>query len=75
MVDAGLYCMVNSDDPPMFGTSLNREYRLLAAQGFRWDELWRLNLNAVEATFLGDEEKAGLRREWERFALDVEDLS
>ncbi len=69
MVDAGLYCTVNSDDPPMFGTSLNQEYRLLAAQGFTWDELWRLNLNAVEAAFLGDEEKAGLRREWERFAL------
>jgi len=75
MVDAGLYCTVNSDDPPMFGTDLNREYRLLAAQGFSWDELWRLNLNAVEAAFLNDEEKASLRREWDRFALDVEGLS
>ena len=72
MVDAGLYCTVNSDDPPMFGTDLNREYGLLAAQGFSWDELWRLNLNAVEAAFLSDEQKTALRREWERFALDTE---
>lgn len=67
MVDAGLCCTVNSDDPPMFGTDLNREYRLLAAQGFTWDELWRLNLNAVEAAFLGDAEKAALRQEWQSF--------
>ncbi len=51
----------------MFGTDLNREYRLLAAQGFTWDELWRLNLNAVEAAFLGDAEKAALRQEWQSF--------
>ena len=68
MVDAGLYCTVNSDDPPMFGTDLNAEYRLLAAQGFSRDELWRLNLNAVEATFLTDQAKAELRQEWGRFA-------
>ena len=29
----GLYVTLNSDDPPMFGTDLTREYRLLASQG------------------------------------------
>ena len=43
MVDAGLLCTLNSDDPPMFGTDLTGEYRLLAGQGFSWEELWRLN--------------------------------
>ncbi len=57
MVDAGLVCTVNSDDPPMFGTTLVDEYLLLARQGFTWDELWRLNRNALDAAFLPDAER------------------
>jgi adenosine deaminase len=68
MVDAGLYCTVNSDDPAMFSTDLSSEYKLLAAQGFSWDELWQLNLNTLEATFLDEVEKASLREEWLAFA-------
>jgi adenosine deaminase len=66
MVDAGLYCTLNSDDPPMFATDLNREYEMLAGQGFSWDELWRLNLNTLEACFLDAAEKAAYRDEWQR---------
>ena len=62
MVDAGLFCTVNSDDPPMFGTSLIEEYRLLARQGFTLEELQQLNLNAVEASFLADDERNVLHR-------------
>lgn len=69
MMDAGLMCTVNSDDPPMFGTDLNNEYLTLAAQGFSWDELWRLNLNGLEATFLPREEKKRLHSQWDE-ALD-----
>lgn len=72
MVDAGLYCTVNSDDPPMFGATLTGEYRLLAEQGFSWEELWRLNRNALEATFLDEEEKASLRRGWDRFEQSID---
>src|SRR5262249_15325284 len=61
MVDAGLFCTLNSDDPPMFSTSLNREYQTLAEQGFSWAELWRLNLNTLEATFLDEGAKAAYR--------------
>ncbi len=61
LVDAGVVCTVNSDDPPMFGTTLVDEYRLLARQGFGWDELWALNLNAVDAAFLADADRAALR--------------
>jgi adenosine deaminase len=67
MVDAGLYCTVNSDDPAMFSTNLANEYLTLASQGFSWDELWRLNLNTLEAGFLSQTEKAGYRREWDKF--------
>jgi adenosine deaminase len=67
LMDQGVYVTVNSDDPPMFSTDLTSEYLLLARQGFSWDELWKLNLNALEASFLSDEAKAIYRTEWQRF--------
>lgn len=67
MFDAGLYCTVNSDDPAMFSTSLTNEYLTLAEQGFSWEELWQLNLNTLDATFLGEVEKDRYRVEWEKF--------
>jgi len=66
--DAGVNVSVNSDDPPMFSTDLNREYLLLAEQGFTWEELWRLSRQALEASFLDEAGKAELRDEWDRFA-------
>ena len=71
MVDAGLYCTVNSDDPPMFGTSLNEEYLLLAAQGFSWDELWQLNRNALAAAFIDGTTRSQLASEWRRFERNL----
>jgi adenosine deaminase len=70
LVDHGLLVTVNSDDPSMFATDLNGEYQLLARQGFRWHELWQLNLNAIEASFLPDEEKKAYRAEWASFSKD-----
>jgi adenosine deaminase len=67
LVDAGVYCTVNSDDPPMFSTNLTNEYMTLAAQGFTWDELWQLNLNGLNAAFLNEQEKAALQRNWDLF--------
>jgi adenosine deaminase len=67
LVDQGVLCTVNSDDPTMFSTDLSGEYLLLAAQGFRWEELWRLNCNGIEASFLTEEEKATYRAEWEEW--------
>jgi len=69
MMDVGLYCTVNSDDPPMFSTDLNREYRLLAEQELSWEELWQLSLNALEASFLPADEKVRYRNEWRAFEL------
>jgi adenosine deaminase len=51
MMDAGLFCTLNSDDPPMFSTSLTNEYLLLAEQGFSWQELWELSENTRRAAF------------------------
>ncbi|MBW4633843.1 MAG: adenosine deaminase [Iphinoe sp. HA4291-MV1] len=67
MINVGLLCTLNSDDPPMFSTNLNNEYLTLAAQGFSWEELWQLNLNTLEATFLPETEKSVYRTQWQAF--------
>ena len=61
MYDAGVLVTVNSDDPPMFGTTLNREYEI-AAGLLDLDEagIAELAKNAVRASFLGAPEKAVL---------------
>jgi adenosine deaminase len=71
LFDAGIRCTLNSDDPPMFSTDLSREYRTLADQGFCWEELWRLNCNTLEASFLSEAEQASYRDTWQAFARDV----
>jgi adenosine deaminase len=68
LLDQGVLVTVNTDDPPMFSTDLTAEYLLLARQGFSWDELWRVNLNAIRASFLSPEQKAACRDEWQDFA-------
>lgn len=63
----GVNVTVNSDDPAMFSTDLTSEYILLARQGFSWEELWQLNLNTLEASFMPSEAKQARRLEWQRF--------
>lgn len=57
----GLYVTLNSDDPPMFNTTLTNEY-LLVQKTYGWDveTLQRLVLNAVQAALLTEQEKAEL---------------
>jgi aminodeoxyfutalosine deaminase len=64
MYDAGVVVTVNSDDPPMFGTTLNREYEI-AAGLLDLDEsgVAQLAKNAVRASFLDDSGKARVERE------------
>ena len=68
MLDAGLNCCINSDDPAMFSTSLVNEYITLAAQGFSWRELRQLNLNALEAAFMSERERAHFRDQWNHWS-------
>lgn len=58
---------LNSDDPPMFSTNLTNEYLTLARQGFTWPELWQLNINSLECSFLPEPEKAVFRQQWQEF--------
>ncbi|WP_370155108.1 adenosine deaminase [Streptacidiphilus sp. EB129] len=53
MVDAGLFVTVNSDDPPMFGTDLNREYAVAAGLlGLDESGVAELARQAVRGSFL-----------------------
>jgi adenosine deaminase len=66
LMQAGLYITINSDDPPMFNTTLTNEYRL-GHQYFNWgpDALEQLVLNAVKVTLLPDEERAVMYQEFQ----------
>jgi adenosine deaminase len=58
---AGVYITVNSDDPPMFNTTLTDEYLMLAHTfGFDADAIEQLVLNGVRATLLDHAEKQAL---------------
>ena len=60
--EAGILVTVNSDDPPLFGTTLTDEFLVLArCWGYDADGIQRIALNAVAAAFLPDEEKSRLR--------------
>lgn len=60
MMDHGILCNLNTDDPAMFSTNITQEYELLKSQGFQIDELIELNRNAIRSSFLSREEKEEL---------------
>ena len=61
LIDQGLYVTLNSDDPPMFDTTLTEEYlRAADAFGFEAEELKGLVLNAARASFLDGPERMTL---------------
>ncbi len=63
----GLYVTLNSDDPPMFNTTLTDEY-LRAAEAFSFDAgmLETLALNAVRASLLPETERQSMEQEFRR---------
>jgi adenosine deaminase len=72
LLNAELYVTVNSDDPPMFNTTLTGEYLALTQTfGFGADVVERLVLNAVRATLLSPAERAGLESEFTAAFADL----
>jgi adenosine deaminase len=62
----GLFVTVNSDDPVMFNTTLTDEYLALVGElGFSPGEVREVALNTVKASFLPQDERDGLLREFE----------
>lgn len=61
--DAGLMVTLNSDDPALFGSDLEDEYRLAErGYGFTGEHLRELAANSIEASFLPAETKVALLR-------------
>jgi len=66
----GLMVTINSDDPTMFDTSITNEYLVLVQRfGFSLEEIRKINLNSIKASFMSDKEKDSMRgtfnKEWE----------
>jgi adenosine deaminase/aminodeoxyfutalosine deaminase len=65
--DEGLMVTLNSDDPTMFGSDLESEYRLAhTAYGFTREHLRELAANSIEASFLPPERKVALLHQMEK---------
>jgi aminodeoxyfutalosine deaminase len=72
MLAEGLFVTLNSDDPPMFGTTLTDEYRRAASVlGLSRDQLAALAMNGVRASFLEPGAKQALIEEITEAARDV----
>ncbi len=67
LMDRGLYVTINSDDPPMFNTTLTNEY-LVCQQAFDWEieTIEQLVLNAADVTLLPDTERQTMRSAFEK---------
>ncbi|WP_229398328.1 adenosine deaminase [Micromonospora okii] len=69
LVEAGVLVTINSDDPPMFGTTLDDEYAVAARLlGLGPDGVAALARDAVTASFLEPGEKARLTAEIDAYA-------
>lgn len=67
MIELGLNVTLNSDDPPMFGTEIGREFvETCTAMEFGPDKAAELALNGIEGSWLDDGEKRSMRADFER---------
>lgn len=65
LMDSGVKVTLNSDDPPMFGSSINEEWqRCTEVFGWGMDTAADLYETAVTAAFLDESAKRGLRNHW-----------
>jgi adenosine deaminase len=67
LLEFGLKITINSDDPPMFNTTLTQEY-IACSRTYGWgtEVLRGLVLNAVEATLLAPAEKLVLQERFQK---------
>lgn len=73
MHDAGLALVVCTDDPPMYGTDIGQSYATVCTQlELGAADAARLALAGIDATWLDDEDKDRLRKE---FASEIDALS
>ena len=73
LMEHKLFVTINSDDPPMFNTTLTQEY-IMGQKAWKWNRntIERLVLNAVDAALLPEQEKRTMRR---LFEVEFEHIS
>jgi adenosine deaminase len=65
LFDLGVRVTINSDDPEVLDTNLNNEYRIAReVLGMSLDDLAQCNRYALEASFLPEEQRDGIRRKY-----------
>ncbi|WP_120003132.1 adenosine deaminase [Nesterenkonia muleiensis] len=71
LLDAGVRCSINADDPILFGPDLLEEYELCrSALGLSDAELAACALSSVECTLASEETKSGARRGIEQWLAE-----
>jgi adenosine deaminase len=65
MIEAGLNVTIHSDDPPMFATTLDREYALVAENfDLAPETLKKITLAGLAAAWLDDDVKQAWMSDW-----------
>jgi adenosine deaminase len=73
MRQMGLLATINTDDPAMTDLDLGREYRTVAqALAMPWEEVTAAAIDGVEASWLSEDEKRGLRAAFETEIAAIE---
>ncbi|MCF2527757.1 adenosine deaminase [Yinghuangia soli] len=72
MIEEGLMVTLNSDDPPMFGTTLQGEYRFVRDLGLGTPAILELARNGVRASFLDADGKRELLAEIDTYAATAD---
>ncbi len=73
LADAGVTVTVNSDDPPMFNTTLTREFEVLIEHyDYDLNDLVGFTRNAIEGSFLPVKERRDLEK---KFDTEIETLA
>jgi adenosine deaminase len=63
MMERGLVCSINTDDPGVSAIDLRHEFEVAApAAGLTREQIRQAQINALETAFLRDDEKHGLRQ-------------
>jgi adenosine deaminase len=71
LLQEGLYVTINSDDPPMFNTTLTREYQLASKTfGLNREQIIQLVLNGVRVTLLPQDKKEALEKKF-KLAFEI----
>jgi adenosine deaminase len=73
IIEAGLFVTINSDDPPMFATTLTDEYlHITETFGFDKAQIKQLVINGIQASLLSSDTKHALENEFSTQFAELE---